>query len=66
MKHKKVKKNIHTKLKMAEYLESNNLNINQNEAKTLFQLKLKMVDVKANFPSGLNYDIDCTLCDHEG
>ena len=22
--------------------------------------------MKANFPSGLNYDIDCTLCGHEG
>ena len=51
---------------MAEYLEPNNLNINQNEAKTFFQLKSKMVDVKANFPSGLNYNIDCTLCGHEG
>ena len=25
-----------------------------------------MVNVKANYPNGLNYNIDCTLCGKEG
>ena len=49
----KVKKLFHNSLNMAKYLEPNNLNITQSEAKTLFKLKSKMVLVKANHPREL-------------
>ena len=49
----KVTKLFHNSLNMAEYLEPNNLNITQSEAKTLFKLKSKMVLVKANHPREL-------------
>ena len=66
LKHKKVKKLRHNSLKMADYLEPNNINIKQSEAQTLFKLKSKMVDVKANYPTAFRNNINCTLCEKEG
>ena len=51
---------------MSEYLEPNNFMIKQNEAKTLFQLKSKMVQVKANYWSAFKDNLNCTLCSNEG
>ena len=66
LKHKKVKKLLHNYIKMADYLEPSNVNFTQSEAKLLFRLKSKMVDVKANFPRAYNNNINCTLCEKEG
>ena len=51
---------------MAEYLEPNNPNIKLTDSKLLFQLKTKMVNVKANYSSLHSYNLDCDLCDKEG
>ena len=64
--HKKDRKLSHKSLSMSEYLEPNNFMIKQNEAKTLFQLKSKMVQVKANYSSAFKGNLNCTLCSNEG
>ena len=51
---------------MAEYLEPNNLNVKLTDSKLLFQLKTKMVNVKANYSSSHKANLDCNLCDEEG
>ena len=51
IKHKNVKKLHNYSLKMAEHLEPNNLHIKLRESKLLFQLKRRMVNVKANYSS---------------
>ena len=61
--HKKVKKLEHFSLKMAEYLEPNNLKIKLTDSKLLFQLKTKMVNVKTNYSS--SHKDNCTLCAKE-
>ena len=59
--HKKVKKLNHTKIKMADYLEPNYQNIKISDAQLLFQLKTKMVPVKANYSSSLRENLNCIL-----
>ena len=57
---------LHTHPKMADYLKPNNINITQGQAKLIFRLKSKMVDVKANSSRAFNKNINCTLCKKEG
>ena len=60
--HKKVK-NI---LKKAEYLEPNYHNIKLTDAQLLFQLKTKIVNVKAHYSSSFRENLNCILCEKEG
>ena len=60
------KKLLHIVLKMAEYLEPNNLNIKLRDSMLQFRLKTKMVNVKANYKSIHCHNLDCDICDEEG
>ena len=51
---------------MAEYLEPNYHNIKLTDAQLLFQLKTKMVNVKANYSSSFRENMNCILCEKEG
>ena len=51
---------------MAEYLEPTYHNIKNSDAQLLFQLKTKMVPVKANYSSSFRENLNCILCGNEG
>ena len=62
-KHVKVKMIDHETLEMAEYLKSEVMT--NTEAKFLFAIRTKMLDVKSNFSHYYGNDLSCALCDNE-
>ena len=66
LKHKKIKKLNHESLEMSENPEPNSQRKKLNDAQLLFQLRTKMVQVKANYSSKYREDLNCILCEKEG
>ena len=66
LKHKEVRKLIHNKIQMSEYLEPNKHEIKIKEAQQLIKLRSKMTNVKTNYSGSYKNNLNCDLCKNEG